>query len=50
MHKITLDDPNTVIRRQFDEDNNATRVVIVGGVLPEFNADIKLPELLCVQF
>lgn len=38
MRQISLADPNNIAQREFDEKNDAKRVVIVGGEFPQFNA------------
>lgn len=35
--QISHDDPNMIIQREFDPENDAKRVIIVGGTLPTFN-------------
>ena len=37
---LTLRDPNQIVTSEHDEKNNAKRVIIVGGEMPEF----KMPE------
>lgn len=38
---MTLRDPNQIVTSEHDEQNNAKRVIIVGGEIPEF----KMPDL-----
>ena len=37
MYKQSNSDPHQIVQREFDEELNAKRVVIVGGEMPTFN-------------
>lgn len=41
MRQRSYADPNQIVQREFDEQLDAKRVVIVGGTVPEFNVQLN---------
>lgn len=41
MRQRSYADPNQIVQREFDEQLDAKRVVIVGGSLPQFNVELE---------
>lgn len=47
---ITTEDPNMILRKQYDDKNHAQRVIIVGAEVPEIKmGDLKFPEQKDIQ-
>jgi hypothetical protein len=55
MYKQSNADPHQIVQREFDEDNNAQRVVIVGGEIPAISSQnvqevrierIEVPQII----